>query len=89
MSFVNSDEEKIINIQIAPGKNKKILTLVIGIPEDRQLEVLQFLKKKFGCGGNIEKTKKYLQLQGNYKTTISSELKGFFGEYEIMIGSKK
>lgn len=89
MSFINNEDEKIINIQIAPGKNKKILTLIIGVPEERQIDVLQILKKKMGCGGNIEKTKKYLQLQGNFKNTIGDELRGLFDDYEIVIGSKK
>lgn len=84
----NADEEKIINVQIAPGKKNKTLTIVFGIPEERQTSVLQYLKKKMSCGGTIME-KKYLQLQGNYKDSICGELKGVFPGYRIVIGSKK
>lgn len=84
---MNEDDDRTIKVQIAPGKRSRTLTLIYNVPEDRQTLLLQMLKKKMSCGGTINKEKKYLQLQGDFKENICDYLKQQFPEHNVVIGT--
>ncbi|KAM0686869.1 hypothetical protein COBT_001904 [Conglomerata obtusa] len=87
--FAPDEEEKKINIQVAPGKMRKVQTIIIGIPPADCEKILKHLKKSFGCGGNINKETGNVHLQGDNSYIIESELQKVLPGYVIEFGGGK